>query len=127
MPPLGCQWAACCNVQVQRCRERKLLARFELLPLTSRSQTDRLTDNCKISIMMGVQNILGYLVGGYRFRDSWSLCYSWIVFSRSKVMTSGACFSVVLKIARSIYIGDSDMDFSITSINFVDHCDIFFI
>ena len=32
--------------------KENFLARFELLPLTSRSRTDRLTDNCKISIMM---------------------------------------------------------------------------
>ena len=55
VPSLGCQWAACCNVQVQRCRERKLFSAVRIasvdLPVTDR-QTDSQTDNCKISIIM---------------------------------------------------------------------------
>ena len=38
VPSLGCQWAACCNVQVQRCRKRKLFSAVRIasvdLPVT---------------------------------------------------------------------------------------------
>ena len=51
VPSLGYQLAAWCNVQVQRCRERKLFSAGQMASIDL-PVTDRLTDKSKISIMI---------------------------------------------------------------------------